>query len=78
MSVISYQANNGHFASHPVRPAMPFSSWLNNSIIFSFAYPFFTYSVLRAVTGSLFAALLEGINPPIKVKITLSRISITA
>ena len=36
------------------------------------------YSVLKAVTGSLFAAFLEGINPPIRVRTTLSRIRISA
>ena len=36
------------------------------------------YSVRRAVTGSLFAALREGMRPPSRVRITLNRIRITA
>ena len=34
------------------------------------------YSVLKAVTGSCFAAFLDGINPPINVRITLNITSI--
>lgn len=39
---------------------------------------FLSYSFRSAVTGSLFAAFLDGISPPIKVRNTLSRISTMA
>ena len=38
----------------------------------------FSYSVRSAVTGSLFAAFLDGISPPIRVSNTLRRIRTTA
>lgn len=41
-------------------------------------YEYLCYSVRRAVTGSFFAAFLEGIHPPISVNIILSRTRITA
>ena len=36
------------------------------------------YSLLNAVTGSFLAACLDGINPPIRVKITLNTINTIA
>ena len=39
---------------------------------------YFFYSVLSAVTGSLFAAFLDGITPPSSVKRTLKRIRMSA
>ena len=45
---------------------------------FSFSLILFFYSVLSAVTGSLFAAFFDGISPPISVSTTLSAIRITA
>ena len=38
----------------------------------------FFYSVLSAITGSCLLAFLEGINPPINVRIILSTINIIA
>ena len=38
---------------------------------------FYYYSLLRATTGSCFAAFLDGIKPPIKVNIILNIISIS-
>ena len=43
----------------------------------SFQY-YNSYSVRNAVTGSLFAAFLEGIIPPMSVNSTLIRINIIA
>ena len=45
---------------------------------FSFSLILFFYSVLSAVTGSLFAAFLDGISPPSKVSTTLNPTRITA
>jgi hypothetical protein len=42
------------------------------------SYPVLNYSVLRATTGSFFAALLEGISPEISVRRRLITISATA
>ena len=41
-----------------------------------FLHFFYNYSLLRATTGSCFAAFLDGIKPPIKVNIILNIISI--
>ena len=40
--------------------------------------PVSVYSVLNAVTGSLFAAFFDGIKPPISVSTMLNKIRITA
>ena len=45
---------------------------------FDFDVPYIIYSVLNATTGSFLAALLAGINPEKRFKITLIAISIIA